>query len=443
MLGFVLALASVFVPPVEEVTRKGDHFELVCHFSNEQAADQALVAVEAIWPQAQKLYDLQEPAEGELLTVHLYRDVAGYETAEMGLTKGSFKRNLAFSHHDSMTAHVALQPPLSDDALKEFGLPAQTLRLLAHEGAHLVRYSFMPNFRSHPGWFYDGAANWIDEQVGLDLALFARAEKDPKYSTDIVDVQTLLEDGKLPSVKEILHDQTDKLKWGSLYRVRWMLFRYLQEKNGKSLNKVLAKARQLGGGEGYTETLYREFVGIFGEKKMAKIDKGFHKYVKSFKPEWKEVYRSLEYSQGTWKQAAFDSNAIAWRTQPVGKKKYSISGSLTILPAPRNQMNLFLGNSEAGFFSVAFSAGSGVTLFEFLSEGNNWVRRGYSDCAAVKLGEAFEFKVSVSKKTVQVSVNGKQVIEGKAETLDLTGPWGLSAQAKASGIWKLAKAPGM
>ncbi|MCP5020306.1 MAG: hypothetical protein GY930_00885 [bacterium] len=443
MLGFALALAAIFLPPAGEITRKGNHFELVCHFSNEAAADQALVAVEAIWPQAQKLYDLQEPAEGKLLTVHLYRDAAGYEKAEMGLTKGAFKRNLAFAHHDSMTAHVALQPPLSDDALKVFGLPTQTLRLLAHEGAHLVRYSHMPNYRSHPGWLYDGAANWIDEQVCLELGLFARAEKDPKYSTNIVSVQALVEEGKLPTVAEILQDQTDKLTWGAKYDVRWMLFRYLQAKNGKSLNKVLVKARQLGGGDGYTKNLYDEFVDIFGTKKVAKMDKGFHKYVRSLKPEWNEIFRSLQYSNGTWKQAAFGSNAIAWRTQPVGKEKYSISGSLTILPAPRNQMNLFLGNSELGFFSVAFGAGSGVTLFEYLSEGSRWERRGYADCDALKLGEAFDFKVSVNKKTVIVSVGGEEVIEGQAKYLNLSGPWGLSAQAQAAGIWKLTKAPKM
>ena len=443
MLGFALALAAVFIPPTEKITRQGDRFELVCHFSNEEAADQALQAIESVWPQAQKLYDLQEPEEGKLLTVHLYRDSAGYETAEMALTQGRFKRNLAFAHYDSMSAHVAMQPPLSDDALEQFGLPVQTLRLLAHEGAHLVRYSHMSNFRSHPGWLYDGAANWIDERVSTELKWLSSIEEDPKYSSNILNVQGLLKDRKLPTVEQILRDQTDSLKWGAKYDVRWMLFRYIQEKNGKSLRKVLARAKQLGGGGDYTDRLFTEFATLFGEKKMARMDAGFHKYVNSFQPEWREVVRSLAYSDGSWKQAAFSSNAICWRTAPVGKQKYSLSGSLTILPAPRNQMNLFLGYSDAGFFSVAFSAGSGITLFEYLSKGSQWIQRGYVDSSELNLGKPFDFNVSVNKDTVKVAINGKNVIEGKAETLNLTGPWGLSAQAKASGIWNLKKVPGM
>jgi hypothetical protein len=71
------------------------------------------------------------------------------------------------------------------------------------------------------------------------------------------------------------------------------------------------------------------------------------------------------------------------------------------------------------------------------------VQRGYAKCPALKLGEAFAFEVNVNKDAIEVSVGGSLVIAGRAETVDLAGPWGLSAQAQSAGIWVLESAPGL
>ena len=447
MLTFALVLVPLFVQSTEETVRQGDHFELICHFDNAAVADRALEALEAIWPRAAEIYDLREPDEdadgpAARLKVHLYRDADAYEQAEEELTHGEFKRNLAFAHFDSRSAHVALQPPMSDEALKAVGVPSQTLRLLAHEGAHLVRYTHTSNFRSHPGWLADGAASWIDEKVSQDLKLIDSIEADPNFSSDLVRVQKLLEQGKLPSFEEILLDKTDTLSFYERYDVRWLFFRYMIEgKLGQNFKKVLAQARSLGGGEDFTQRLFDESVRVLGKTKLKSAERDFRKYVEAFEPEWDEVYRSLWSSQGRWVQAAFGVNAIAWRSQPSGRKAYSISGELTLLPGEGRQMNLLVGRSEDGFFSLAFLEGGSVTLFEYLSQPGTWNKRGFADCADLRFSESVRFEVKVSKKRVTVVVNGVEVVSGEAETLDLDGPWGLGAQGKTAGIWKIEDAP--
>lgn len=447
MLALALALLSIF-PSTDEVTRRGEHFQLVCHFADEQAAERALAAVEAVWPRAEELYDLRPDDELGLLTVHLYRDATAYERAEEGLTGGKFKRNLAFAHIETMSAHVALQPPLSDETLEALGVPAQTLRLLAHEAAHLVRYAHMPNCRSHPGWLSDGTASWIDEKVLIDLGLIGELEQDPSFSSNLLRVQQLLEKGKLPEAEEILLDQTDELEFLERYDVRWLFFRFMLEgkngKNGKKFKKVLAEARKLGGGADFTAKLFKKCLRSFNKQKLESIDKDLRKYVGALEPGWDEVYRSLWFSDGTWRQAAFDSkNAIAWRRTPAGSKKYSVAGELTILPGRAQQMNLLLGRSDQGFLSIAFTAGSGITLFEYLSETNDWQRRGYVECADVGSAEPFRFSATVEKNTVRLQVNDVVVVSGEMQTIPLDGPWGLGAQASSAGIWKLERAPGL
>ena len=435
-------LAGALPGPDEEV-REGTHFRLVCHFANGEAADQAIAAVEATWPRAGELYDLEALEGHELLSVHLYRDAQSYEAAEQALTQGAFRRNLAFAHHATMSAHVALQPPLSDEALAQVGLPAQTLRLLAHEAAHLVRYACMRNSRSHPRWVADGSASWIDEAVSRDLGLVDELEQDPGYSTMLLRVRKLFERDALPTSEQILRDQLDELGFYEGYAVRWLYFRYLKEgKHSAEFRPMLAELRRLGGGSDFAARLFEQIEKSLGKRKLASIDKGFRKYVSTLEPAWDQVFRALHFKDDAWVQAAFDKNAIAWRRTPSGKN-YTIAGELTILPGPRGQMNVFLGRSEQGFYSVAFSAGAGVTLFEFLSASDDWQRRGFAECEDLGPGEAFSFSVHVKGDEVQVSVNDRAVLSGEAQTLNLEGPWGLSAQARSAGTWKLDRAPGL
>lgn len=447
----LLALASplLFVLPTPAaqdsqsvpIVRQSGEFQILCHLPSETAADQMVQMIEALRPRARELYGWPEDMEFPKLTLNLYPTAEAYREVDMELTGGNFQRNLAFAHHESMTAHVALQPELSKEALEYLGLSAQTLRLLAHEAAHLYRYAWARNYRSHPDWLADGAASCLDEQVSMDLETMKSVGDDPNFSDSALNVQRLLERDELPTIEELWRDQTDELEFHERYDVRWLLFRFLRDrKNAPKLDKLLQATRRMGGSTSFTESLAKEAESIFGKSKLKSLNRGFRKYIESFEPQWDEVLRTLWRGADGWRQAAFDSNAIAWRREDAGKKPYGLEGRLRILPGGRQQMNVLLGLSEEGFVSVSFSPGA-ITIFEYLSQENRWVRRASVDNPSVKLNDPFGFEVRVAKDVVRAFVEGQELIATKIEELTLTGPWGLGAQSTSAGVWMLEQAP--
>ena len=229
-------------------TARGGHFEVVCHFENDVLAAEALRSVEALWPVAAELYDLDQGKLDELLQVNLYRTGEDFDRVDQELTSGSFQKNQSFAHWRTRTVHVALQPAVSDENLALLGLPAPTRRLLIHEAAHLARFTAFSNYRSHPDWLVHGAASWIDGVVMEALGRAEAFERDPESSTSIARVQRLLERGELPGPDEIFEGMLGELSFTGMYDVTGLFFRFLAEgKSRKNLSKVLAKARQLGG----------------------------------------------------------------------------------------------------------------------------------------------------------------------------------------------------
>jgi len=425
--------------PPQPIEREGPVFRLVCHLPDEAAAERAFEAVQGVLPRAEALYGKLPRKLERKLVVHLYPNADAYRAADQALTGGHFQRNLAFAHIQSLSAHVALQPELVPETLERVGLPTQTLRLLAHEAAHLVRYAQMPNCDSHPGWLADGAASWIEVGVLQDMGLIDGLGRYPRTSTAILRVRRLLAEERPPTVQDVLLDRSGELDFYERYDLRWAVFTMLAEgSRRRDLRELVAETGRLGGGRDFTKRLYAIWEGLVQEKQRAALDEELREFVDEVEPEWDQVFRDL-YSDGdAWVQAAFDSNAIAWRREPSGDEPYSVAGRLTLLPAARQQMNLFLGRSRHGFASVAFNPG-GVTLFEYLSASSSWERRGWAECEAIAVGEAFAFEVTVDGPRVEVAVGGRGLLAGEVETLSLKGPWGLSAQAGSAGIWEIPR----
>lgn len=432
-------------PTSEPLLREGAHIRIHSHLQNEAAADRALLVAEEAWRVAAEIYGFgfmpEGAGEGLRYEMHLYPDAASYEAVDLALTGGNFARNMAFAHFDSLSAHVALQPVVSPGALKVLGLPRQTLRLIAHEVSHLYRYAHFPNFRSHPSWLADGVASLIELKVLKNLELLADWAEDPYVSSSILNAQAVLEKDGLPSVSQILHDETDKLPFYQRYDIRWMLVEFLMEKEPELLQDILQTTRRLGGSPNFAKDLVDAFPQRLSASKLRSLDKAFRKYMGAIEPAWFEVYRHLYPFEGKLAHASFDSNAIAWRLKDSGKN-YRIAGELTILEGTRTQLNLFLGRNEEGFHSVAFSAGYGVTLFAFRSKTNQWVRLKTIKVEALQLGVAMPFAVDVRGEKITIQLQNETVLEVETKEMPLTGPFALSAQAGSTGIWDIEEAPG-
>ncbi|MEE9125967.1 MAG: hypothetical protein V3U11_02400, partial [Planctomycetota bacterium] len=328
---------------------KSKFYELILDFGHDEIAKATLKDLDRVWPVTMTLLGVKKAAPRKPLRLHLYRTVAAYEAAEARLTKGRFKKNLAFSHHATKSGHVALQPTISDETMAIVGVPPQTRSLLVHEAAHLAVYAAMRNYASHPAWFTEGVTTWVEAQVCNHRPDPApgRASSQPRYSDYEARARKILDDGSLPGCEQLLADQYGKLEGTDRYAVQLLFFRYLKEHHDRGLGRLLARARQLGGGVTYGKRLAKDFKKHLGKPEA--IDQGLAKYITGLHPEWRQPLRALAKTKDGWLQIAFpDTNAVAHQVAPVGKSDYLLRGTLRFLPAKSAQMNLLLDCTASG-----------------------------------------------------------------------------------------------
>ena len=431
----LLAFCAVVGAQDDAVVHKsGKVFRVCCHGGTPAMAEEALVAVESVWSVVVELLGMEGRKNKGLLDVHLYRSIAGYEEADRRLTGGRFQRNLAMCDPITMSAHVAVQPPCSDEALAAMGLPGQTVEMLAWESCHAVRFSLCPNFASQPMWFVDGLAEYVssiccDPEKGSDPAGL------PRSGARMMRAIRLTEAGEMPAASAILADDIDALSFGDRYSIRAVFFRFLlTEAMRPRTRQAVAAVISTGGGEGYKEKVLAKAKMALGEQ----LDRRFVRYVARLDPHWDEVFRALDTRHETWQQVAYPgTNAIAWRRQPVRGKGIRIRGGLRILPAnERQQFNLLLRAPDlGGFYSVAFVAGDGISVMRYRAEVNEWTRIGGIAVPQLQLAEWHEFVVEASGERLRVECGEKIDLELPVE-LGRELQWGLGAQAGSAGEWR-------
>jgi len=436
------ALAAVAARAADEAVtvREGRWFRVVCHFEHARAADDALAAVEAAGPVAADLYGLHVPTKENRLEVHLYRTIADYEAVEERLTGGRFKRNLAFAHYATRSAHVALQPPVSDAVLDRLGLPLLTQNLLAHEAAHTLRYRWMPAYGDHPMWLVDGAAIHVALQAEIARGRIASVEGNPLSATDIGHGRRLLDEGRLPPATRILEDGTDGLSFYERYAVRWLLFRYLATgPHAEAFAKVMRQVPDMRGGDGFRERLRARVLRAAGG--AAALDAEFVAWTRALAPAWEEIFRSLDANGETWGQAAFPgTNAIAWRTAPAPEGGYDLTGRFELLPGEGVQMNALLDRTPEGFVSVAMRSDGWVTVFEYEAAADRWTRRASFEREGLEKAAGGAFVLRVRPASVSVAIDDAPAVEVDLPGRTMRGSWGLGVQAGTCGLWREIRA---
>lgn len=417
------------------IVQQGSFFEVHCHGGDERLAARALAVVEPVWTLVAAAADQPAARPKQRLVVHLYRTIAGYEAAELRLTHGKFARNLAMCHHGSESAHVALQPPCSDETLRAIGLPGLTLELLAWEATHLARRSLLGTHGEHPMWLVDGLASNVGRTSARQLLAPTNEPGPagwPTRDTDVVLVQRLAKQQKLPPASAILADRIDDLDMHDRYAARAVFFEMLREKDReKALAKVLASVRSTGGGKGYQEQVLASARTAFGKR----LDAEFQTYVANCQAQWSETFRSLVPFEGGFQQVAFPGhNAIAWHQQPVAGGAVRIAGKLRVLPGELQQMNVLFGRTEAAdFCSVAFVADRGFTAFVYRAKNKVWERLGSGNAPSLRLGYTSEFVVTARGDALHVELDGLHWDFVLPEKLPDAVFWGLGAQSKAEG----------
>ena len=428
------APASAPVAPVETVAI-GKHYKLIFHFAASDAAKVALEVAESSWPRIARVLDADGETPPKPLPIHVYATVAEYEAVEAARTRGYFKKSLSFSDWETQMAHIVLQPPLVAARLRELGLPRLTRTLIAHEAAHLAFYSLTANYRYQPEWFSEGLAEWSASEAVAHDAL----ARDPIQSTEILIVQNLIARGSLPSFAKLMSGEFGTLSSAERYAVEGLWFRYL---TGPGLEPRLIdvgrELRRLGGGSLLWSNVHAFADSVFPLEKRDELETGFRTFIGDFKPEWNEVYRSLEPIEGGYEQFAFeDQNAIAWRQGALDRSGFQASGKLRICSgASGSQLNFLFERGPEHFFQIAFRGDRGtIELLRRSMEEPEWTTLGGAHSDKLSCDRALEFAIELSPGKLELRVAGEVVLSTKLDDPLTGGEWGLGALAGSAGTW--------
>jgi hypothetical protein len=387
-------------------------FRIHVHVENKEVAAMVKRAGEQTWGIASGLYGSEMPQEK--MDVHLYRNVEGYLAADEKLTKGKFKRNQAFAHFKTLSAHVTLQPPISDELLKEIGLPKQSARLLAHEMAHLVRFDRMLNtFRDHPYWLIDGVASVVDQRVLVAIDYMDAPMDDPNFGSYTSQGKQLLEDGNLPTAEKLLDDEKLEVGFYRSYAVRWLFVDMLMTQHPEKFQSFLKDLRRIGGGKGYA-TRSKKLLLKHLAVNVETLNLQFRDHVKKLKPQWIEQGRSFETMGSVWDQISFpNSTATSWR-QATLNESFTISSAVTIHEVGRNQLNIRIGQPDS-FTQFSITAGYGLNVFEFADK--SWETKLAKKIDGIETGKSLKLELSydAEQKEAVLKLDGAEIFQGSID----------------------------
>lgn len=423
-LALLLSVQRAFA---QAPTASGKHFTVTCEGGNERMAKQALAVVEPVWPLVCAAFGSSQAQPKEKLSVVLYRDLDGYLTADQRLTGGKFGPNQAMSHWVSKSAHVAMQPPSDDERLAQHGLPLQTQVMLAWEACHLVRFETCPNFRGHPGWFQDGLAATIAQQVLRKL--HPRMGEQSFFTQRWWRVRRLLTAGEMPSVSALLADQTQDLEMRDRYAARIAFYEFAVAAHPGKMLKMAKAVRDTSAGSAYAGSVQKiadRLLGSLGDEFAAAVSKR--------QISWDERIRSLWLFGDEWRQRAFvGNNAAAFACKLVSGGAIHAKGKVFIHKGKSQQMNFLFAESDAGFYSLAFLAGTGWKLFDHRRKANEWrvVSRGNEPL--MKAGKHVPFEVQGKGNKLTIKLAGRSWKVDLPRDLPQELRWGVGAQAGKSG----------
>jgi hypothetical protein len=429
--------ATLWAQDAVAVTKVGKFFAVTCEGGDARMAEQALRVVEPVWPLVCAAFGVGANVPEQPLEVVLYRHVDAYLAADRRLTGGKFQPNQAMSHWSSKSAHVALQPACADELLAERGLPLQTQAMLAWEACHIARFTLCANFRIHPGWFQDGLAATTAQQVLHDL--YPEMTEQPFFSQRWWRARRLLEAQNMPQVSALLADHTEGLAMRDRYAARIAFFEFARLRHPDKLLAIAKTIRRLGAGSSYAGKVAEE-----AERLLGPLGDEFAQQVKQRQPAWDEKFRSLWLLGKQWQQTAFaDTNALAFCSQPVRGGKIEVAGKVFIYDGKVRQMNFLLAQCDAGFYSLALTAGTGWTLFDYRRATNEWRVVSNGSEPACQAGVDVPFGLLGSGKHLEVRLASRSWQVELPRALPDEIIWGLGAQASnkgqrlgSSGVWR-------
>jgi hypothetical protein len=428
--------SSAAEAPAAKSVSTGARFRVTCHFADPSIASECLAAAEAAWSATlatlgEKTIPVERPLE-----INVYDQPAECSAAQTRAGARIQEDVGGFCDHASRSAHVLLSPLLDIEIYKKIGAPNHILSTVAHEACHLTVGTCLPN-GPHPSWLAEGIAQHVESEVHRVRRASAGLEADPYWATSMVACQRLLRSKSFPGVRAIIQGRLGNLSAFDTYAVHWAFFEVLfQPAQRARFDELLETLRRMPPGPDLANRLERKATAIWGDEGIADLEDALSSYVDGLAPEW-SITGALDVTGDRWMQwspSAGDA-ACAWRVARIGRANYVVSGTIEFLSGSDPAAGISFGLDGGGFVSVSLSARGGVQVSERNCSGDEHRELVGTTLVKPLAARKTAFEVHVDCTTIRVRLDGLDVIPAMATGRELTGPWGLEANAGTVALW--------
>lgn len=417
------------VPPPVTI-EAGAHYAIVCHFECAHGAQDALRAAEAAWRQVAQLFGVDARPETPR-PIHLYRDTRDYEAVDEALTGGRLRLNRALTWR-GREAHIAVHPNLSRAALAEFGLTPNTLRVIAHEAAHIAARTLVPDSDELPEWLDEGIASSIELDVLIELGLAPSRADEPVSGTRAHLLRERLRRGILPSLERLLDEERDRLTVAERYAFDQHFTDFIRRSPyNPRLLATLRRTQTFNASGTRLRRLMPRF--IFGRElhDLAALDTEFHAYLRRSVPGWVQNRRALSTHGDHWLQVGFDGGAEAWRWSPVPSPPFTMSGRFR--PLDDGTGSVLLSLQDGAHLAVVIGPDE-VRMERFAFSGDPAPRTLARSPLVARSGTGVSFEIRVATDGASARIGSARMLDVRG--LSPTGRWGLETRGASNVVWE-------
>ncbi|MDA1264227.1 MAG: hypothetical protein O2816_04015 [Planctomycetota bacterium] len=372
------------------------------------------------------------PLERKLL-VNLYAKRTEFVSAVEGIQPGASAGVTLWSDWGVRQIHAKVQPILSERTYEDVGVPATTLRGVAEEVARLALLDATEGEALAPRWFVEGLVVSGAQAALVEVGRAFSGVEEPEWSTAIAVCQTLGQEGRLPSVTDLLQDASEELRPAERRALHGIFFAYLAAE-----------------GEGWEELGPRVARGLKGEALLAEVDVdglegGFATWLHGQRPLWIEAEPALAGCDSHYVQTPLKgNNAVSWSTLPPPEGPYEIRGEFLVYRNDINmgQVNVVLGRVGDDYLSVSFNTQNGVHAWAYTAELERKGEPPFREVTSKALDPLLpsrawiEFAIRVADERVAIRVGEHELYPFDTTGRPMTGAWGVGTFTGSVGQWR-------
>lgn len=442
-ISFVLALMGAVAPASgqsPESPRSDSPFSATAHLDDPDFVAAAQPFLDAVWALAIARLGSPRRAAPDEMTVHVYASREEFEEVAKALGGPDPRIFPGFADYETGTAHVLVGPGVRTTNGR---LSPVAVGGMVHEAMHLAVGAVRGRSMAfYPRWFVEGLAMWAETQVTLGDATAGEAQTGLRDVYSASRARTLLQDGRIEPVSELMLDRYGDLGQVDEYPINRVLFQLLMDDHGEAMARVLPAALDLEVSPAVPLQLRDLVRREMGESAWERLDDRLHERIRALAVDLPEPeFDPPPDARGVPGDPDFHPGSpdIRWAGETEANR-LRVTATVTVRDAGQKQCDFVFGRHRSSWLRVCIVPEAGVLVLAREQDGDGpggWeVLARSRRTPTLRLGEPARLEIAASSGSVRVSIDGKHAVTARTGKRPFRGRWGIGAPPGCRASWR-------